>query len=76
MTSDGRKQQCSALIGWKKWHLIDDGDVSYDSTIIAMLCSDWLEEMSPFIDDGDVSYDSTIITVLFSDWLEEVALDR
>ena len=53
---------------------IDDGDVSYDSTIIAMPCSDWLEEMAPYlVDDGDVSYDSTIIAMPCSDWLEEVA---
>ena len=71
MTSDGRKQQCSALIGWKKWnliHIVDDGNISYNSTIITILCSDWLEEMEPYIvDDGDVSYDSTIIAMPCSD---------
>ena len=51
----------------------DDGNISYNSTIITILCSDWLEEMAPFIDDGDVSYDSTIIAMPCSDWLEEVA---
>ena len=40
---------CSDWLEEMAPYLVDDGDVSYDSTIIAMPCSDWLEEVSPDI---------------------------